>query len=522
MSKSEDYLDGLLNSALGKTEPEITSDISDTEDERKETVPDMPKSENDFLDEFERELMSDGEDEEFLRQFEQELEGGEKKEETSDSGIADREAFLDNLDGIVNSVKEKLEAEENQPELQMESAGASEAGLDGLTDTEPDGDGMDIMVDTLGDFSGTDLFTDGSEEQESISDSEGGDDLMSLLQSEGSFGDTEPAEDGQTDEDAFADLEEEGKKGKKKRRKKKNKRKKEQTDADAGMEPETESGKPGFFQRLSRLLFGEDEEEEKKEEIILDAGGEGIQELTDENIELLAELDGMEQAAVAEQAAPVGEEKGKKKKEKKEKKPKKEKTKKEKKPKPKKEKKPKPPKEPDLTPPLPKVPVILVFVMAGSFLALVLLGTNLFGYSYHVKEAKAAYNLGDYEAAYQSIYGLEVKEKDSELYEKCLIMANVSGEFSAYQTFLEADLYDMALDSLVRAIGRCEKYLPDAEEYGCREELERLESTAEGALGVFGMSKEEALTLYDISGEREEYSTELYRILKNAGYEVAE
>ena len=40
-----------------------------------------------------------------------------------------------------------------------------------------------------------------------------------------------------------------------------------------------------------------------------------------------------------------------------------------------KEKKPKKPKVPDNTPPLPKKPVILTFVMAGSFLVLVLVGT---------------------------------------------------------------------------------------------------------------------------------------------------
>ena len=89
-------------------------------------------------------------------------------------------------------------------------------------------------------------------------------------------------------------------------------------------------------------------------------------------------------------------EKAQAKKEKAEKKPQAKKAKAEKKAQ--KAKKPKKPKEPDNTPPLPKKPVALIMVMAASFLALVLVGTNLFGYTLSFNNAKQAYELGDWQA----------------------------------------------------------------------------------------------------------------------------
>ena len=63
---------------------------------------------------------------------------------------------------------------------------------------------------------------------------------------------------------------------------------------------------------------------------------------------------------------------------------------------------------------MPKVPVILIFVMVFSFLILVVLATNLVGYSSSFSNAEDAYAKGDYEQAFQDVAGLEVKEKDQD------------------------------------------------------------------------------------------------------------
>lgn len=117
-------------------------------------------------------------------------------------------------------------------------------------------------------------------------------------------------------------------------------------------------------------------------------------------------------------------------------------------------------------------------VMAASFLALVLVGTNLFGYTLSFNNAKQAYELGDYQAAFADVSGLTVKEADQETYQKYSIMANAAGEYQAYQTFMENGIYDMALDSLIRAVGRCDKYSEEAAAYGCSTELAKIRDQA--------------------------------------------
>ena len=173
-------------------------------------------------------------------------------------------------------------------------------------------------------------------------------------------------------------------------------------------------------------------------------------------------------------------------------------------------KKPKKPKEPDNTPPLPKKPVVLIMVMAASFLALVLVGTNLFGYTLSFNNAKQAYELGDYQAAFADVSGLTVKEADQETYQKYSIMANAAGEYQAYQTFMENGIYDMALDSLIRAVGRCDKYSEEAAAYGCSTELAKIRDQAVAGLSGFGLTQERAQERYwrqqdldDIDGVRE-------------------
>lgn len=161
--------------------------------------------------------------------------------------------------------------------------------------------------------------------------------------------------------------------------------------------------------------------------------------------------------------------------------------------------------------------MILIFIMAGSLLALILTATNLLGYSNSLEAAAEAYEQGNYEAAYQEISGLTVKEEDAQLCERYKIMANAAGVYNAYLSFSENDMQDMALDSLIRTVGRCHEYEKKAKVNGCEQELGELLSTASAALAEYGMDESKALSLYEI-GDRKEYSTEVYTILQDMGW----
>ena len=502
MSGTEDYLDGLLNSVEGNETHKINEPKQQAEDILDAGRDDMGMD-DEFLDSFEKEILSGGGDDEFIRELEKDL------GEVTESGLAadDKDDdLLESLDGIVNSAKEEMQV-----------------------DSELD----DMEVDTLGDFG--DMSMDTAQTEKSSSDEFGfaddDADLMDLLSSEGDFSDIGDMLKADEDNTTLADVndtsdmdldasetsaaEEEGMTEGRKRKKKEKK-------AKDGEE------KKGFFQKVSSFLFGDDEEEEKTPKPVKAAtAAPGTEDLSDENLQILQELEGSPDAAAEPEtpAADEEDEKEKKKREKAEKKAQAKKEKEEKKAQAKKEKeakkaqkvkKPKPPKEPDNTPPLPKKPVVLIFVMAASFLALVLVGTNLFGYSHSMNEAKLAYDLGDYKLAYTQVSGLEIKEDDMDTYQKYCIMANAGGEYNAYQTFMAQGIYDMALDSLIRAIGRCDKYSEDAANYGCANELMNVRNQAVGALAGFGLTEERAMELYAVD-EREEYSAELYAVLAAAG-----
>lgn len=502
MSGTEDYLDGLLNSVEGNETHKINEPKQQAEDILDAGRDDMGMD-DEFLDSFEKEILSGGGDDEFIRELEKDL------GEVTESGLAadDKDDdLLESLDGIVNSAKEEMQV-----------------------DSELD----DMELDTLGDFG--DMSMDTAQTEKSSSDEFGfaddDADLMDLLSSEGDFSDIGDMLKADEDNTTLADVndtsdmdldasetsaaEEEGMTEGRKRKKKEKK-------AKDGEE------KKGFFQKVSSFLFGDDEEEEKTPKPVKAAtAAPSIEDLSDENLQILQELEGSPDAAAEPEtpAADEEDEKEKKKREKAEKKAQAKKEKEEKKAQAKKEKeakkaqkvkKPKSPKEPDNTPPLPKKPVVLIFVMAASFLALVLVGTNLFGYSHSMNEAKLAYDLGDYKLAYTQVSGLEIKEDDMDTYQKYCIMANAGGEYNAYQTFMAQGIYDMALDSLIRAIGRCDKYSEDAANYGCANELMNVRNQAVGALAGFGLTEERAMELYAVD-EREEYSAELYAVLAAAG-----
>ena len=193
--------------------------------------------------------------------------------------------------------------------------------------------------------------------------------------------------------------------------------------AKAGEKPK---GKGNFLDKIKGffefLLKSEEDDLEFKP-----AGPPTVEVLTGENADILAQLDALEEMPSKKDSKA----KDKKKKEKKEKKKKEKKPKEPKKVKPPKPKKEKKPKEVDNTPPLPKGPVIMIWLMAGSMLALVLLAVNMISYNGPISNAKILKNQGNYAEAFAEINGIEIKEKDMEMYSQLSILATVDSEINA-------------------------------------------------------------------------------------------
>ena len=459
MNKSEDYLDQLLKGMSDSRQDEIEAELKkELEEETEEEV---------FQDDILEEDVSEEDlfevDEEFLKEFELEMQKLETDSENP-ADDAEKEASENDdtwdatdLDQILSGAKEQMEALEEETEEKPMSKG-------------------DFSLD---DFSFVDLMKEEPPMEETP---------MEVPLTEEPIVD-EPAEEESISEEPI-------------------------NEEPLPEEPKEDEDVLKILEGLGDINLEEEMEAESAPEAETETESAQVEELSEDNISLLKELDDI---GSSEEAAPeedAGKKKEKKKKEKKEKKPK---PKKEKKPKPKKEKKPKPPKVPDNTPPLPKKPVFMIFLLVASVVALIMVGTNLFGYANHLKDAKNAYSKKHYSEAFSYVSGLEMKKKDEEIYHKYQVMALVSSELEAYESFMDAKLYDLALDCLVRTVGRYEKYSEDAEIYGCIDELNALELEAETILSeTFGVTKQEALDFYSYKS-RKEYSAALLNVIEEAG-----
>lgn len=566
MSRSEDYLDQLLKGVAPEDVKEETAeeenleenifddifeelaDANETQEESFESNM-LESEESDEIEDFDAEdifgedfLEDDFLDDEFLKEFEMELE----KLDTDSVETGNEEddlSLFDDLDSILSGAKEQMEAvetvaeteplvedsqetdesieallglqeeipmnvEESAQEESAEESSASDGGFDFASLFAEDGasaidEGPQEDADVLKILEGLDGI-DLELDDEDMGASGGAGQDFGALEGFLATSAAEPMDEfsfeekTETNEDSAED----------KKKAKKDKKSGEKT---------------GFLNKLGLILFGEDDEDEEETtgKKAVDSGNVAIGEASEDDLALFGDYS--EKAPSKPSAEDLKKakkaEKEKKKKEKKEAKEKAKKEKKEKPPKPKKEKKPKPPKEPDNTPPLPKKPVMLIFVMVASFVALVMLGADLLGYSNQLTNAKNQYAKKNYSEAFAEISGLEIKEEDLALYEKYHVMAMVSVELEAYESLMSRNFYDMALDCLVRTIGRAEKYRADAEIYGCVQELNELELKAETILSeTFGVSKEEALEFYAYR-DKKDYSIAIMNVIKGLGLE---
>ncbi len=309
------------------------------------------------------------------------------------------------------------------------------------------------------------------------------------------------------DELGFLDDLQSGAPGKEKKKKpKKEKAKKEKPKKQPKEKKAGKDSSGGFKTKLARALFGDDDEDE------LEAGGtiDGInaENISAENRSILKEMD---------QEQPK---KGKKKKEKKppkEKKEKEKKPKKEKPPKPPKEKKEKEKKPKEKWEPIPVKPLILTALLGVSVVVLVVLGSNLLGYSSAVQSAEDAYSRGEYLEAYRELEGMGVKAGDRKLYDRVRTVAYMQKQLDFYEIYWKAGMYAEALDALIQALDRYDMYAADAAEAGASSEYEAMYTRVEQELfNNFSVMTEEARQIY-ASEDRKEYTVRLQELLRRIG-----
>lgn len=576
MRNNEDYLDSLLNNVTKKLSEfdedfEQKKQMSDAYMTKKNLPPKTLKAletvrENQFLREFEKELSQEDTDD-FLSEFEAELENDALEfERTKEAQSTENDAYMDEVDQLVSASQAEPQADDvdllsdfdiqpgaldqadtlSEPGLSEDSfAGLSdepemdvpdmpdaydhltmeeEPQLGGLTDavdTPPEG--MEALESILQDIEsgmpGEPVPDSAADDERIIPEDEKMDDesIMQLLN--GLSGEDETLSDIgkmlEADEQSIsledlsaepenlthaADLAESSQAVKAEKPKKK---------------------RHGFFAKLMDLLFGEDEDDQNSDQEIKEAGD--LENISDENMEILRAMNGEMKEESQNQSSKKGK-KGKKKKDKEEKKKEREEKKKEKKEKkekaprekkPKKEKKPKEkgPREK----PLPRGPVIMIWLLALSMFAFMYIGSNLLTKSNALRAAERSFDQGDYVGSYEQFAGIKIGEREMQQYERAKVLAGVQTELNAYYSMMEVRKLDLALDCLVRALGRSDLHMAEAEEWGVEAQMKTLVSETTMQLqDQFDVTAEQARELYEID-DRDEYSLAIDAVLKGLG-----
>lgn len=561
MSRSEDYLDNLLTSVTD-TLNEFDNDFEQNRESLKEsyqTQNDLPSKtqsaldeirEENFLREFEDEINRGKSDDDFLSEFERELNGEEDADlYTAADGnemTAPQDVNMDTADQLDADLEDLFREDSETIAMPDEPATAA-------FDQEP----QTVSLETPEPDMGEDVFSQMANEQDKSMETPKG--MEGLEDIFGEFGDadsilqelengiTQPADDSsaaqqetqssmgeslteilnESDEEALSEIdkllnteEQDGNT--------------QAMDAEAdplpmgpdfsfdesslgeedgGEKKKKERNKNGFFGKISRMLFGTPAELDPEAAAEYEAAKAALGKNEETDPKVLKEKKKQEKELKKQQKKEAAEQKKQEKDAAKAEKAAKKAAK------PKKEKKPKQKNKMPKEPPLPKVPVMMMWILALSLLVLVFLGTSLVGYSLPVKESREAFESGDYVTAYRKLQGMKVRKNDKELLKASSTLAGIQTELDAYTALMEQKQYEMALDCLVRGYNRCNLHSADAEEWNVADKLTDLQDKFDLLLKEqFDVSKRKAKKLYQIK-KRSDYTMELHKILDQLGLE---
>lgn len=311
------------------------------------------------------------------------------------------------------------------------------------------------------------------------------------------------AQEKDEDSEENSETEEESGKKKKKKKEKKKKEKKEKKslfgkkgkaedipEGDLGEKAGKGSGdsgaeekKPGFIAKLLSLLI-----ETEEEDIGLPDRDLGSIEPSDENKNILEELEKEDKKKKKKKVKSKKEEGEGKEKKKKEKKPKKVKE--------------KPAKEPDAvkdTKPgkrISKKGVLVIAALCLSLMAMIIVTCSMIPDFFEKREAREAFYDADYIKVYEMMYGKTLDESDEIIFHKAETILELDRKLDSYQNYLGIGEEVRALDSLMSGVERYPEILAKAEEYRVTQEVNAIYEMILGVLSdKYFISEEEARTI---------------------------
>ena len=266
--------------------------------------------------------------------------------------------------------------------------------------------------------------------------------------------------------------------------------------------------KKGTFAKFIDFLLEEDEEEDEDNS---DDGRVILGNLSEENQELLAELQAEDKKNAKKKdkkgkkgkKGKAGVDDGEEEVEIKPKKPKKEKKKK--------EKIKEDPQVPEKK--LSKKKVASVFLFCATIAACIVVVTILLPEQLEKQEARVAFDQSQYTQVYELLYGKELSEEDEVLLHKSSTILKLQRKLDSYENYKKMDMPLEALNALLEGVSRYQYVRSDAELYNVSSEVAGIYRQILDVLaGNYGLSESDALDII-ASGDDVTYSQRIQEVV---------
>ncbi len=152
----------------------------------------------------------------------------------------------------------------------------------------------------------------------------------------------------------------------------------------------------------------------------------------------------------------------------------------------------------------------IVFIFFAMIAVVIIVGTSIFSYSLSIKNAEYEFGNKQYTAAYNEIYGLEMKKEDVMLYDRIMTVMYVQKQLNSYENYYGMNDKPKALDSLLKGLQRYEKYIELAVKLDVDTDLDSVRNKIlEKVSASFMLTEQEAMEIIQ-SDNRAEYSKKVY------------
>ncbi len=158
-----------------------------------------------------------------------------------------------------------------------------------------------------------------------------------------------------------------------------------------------------------------------------------------------------------------------------------------------------------------RVGATIIFMFFGIIAACIILGTDSFSYTHSITKATEYFGKQKYNSAYVEVRGIDVKDKDYEIYDKIMTVMFVNKQLNSYNNYYNMEMYPEALDSLLKGLQRYDEYISIAKELGIKSDLDYVRKQILGELNsIFGLTEEDSYSIIQ-SDSQENYSQKVIK-----------